>query len=58
MRTSSRRALGADELTAGMQHDKKGAAGAPRFVVPRRAGRIELDVPIGREVLAALFAGR
>jgi 3-dehydroquinate synthase len=58
LRTSSRRALGADELTAGMQHDKKGAAGAPRFVVPRRAGRIELDVPIGREVLAALFAGR
>lgn len=47
--------LSAEELLAGMRHDKKGVAGSPRLVVPRRAGSVEIDVGVEtrglREVL-------
>jgi 3-dehydroquinate synthetase len=37
---------GAKEIAAAMRHDKKGAVGVPRFVLPRGAGRIDLDVEV------------
>jgi len=41
-----------EELLAGMRHDKKGSAGRPRLVLPRAAGRIELDVEVDPDLLA------
>ncbi len=38
--------LPADELIAAMRHDKKSVAGAPRFVLPRAAGDLALDVEL------------
>jgi len=49
--------LPAEEILAGMRHDKKGAAGSPRLVLPRAAGRVEIDVEVEpqalREILGA-----
>jgi 3-dehydroquinate synthase len=33
-------------IAAAMRHDKKGVAGRPRFVLPKRAGAIEIDVEL------------
>ena len=43
LRASNSVALEPAALMAGFQHDKKGAVGSPRFVLPRRAGSIDLD---------------
>jgi 3-dehydroquinate synthase len=43
---------GAAEVVAAMRHDKKGQAGRPRFVVPRKAGGIDLDVEIDPDRVA------
>ena len=55
LRRRHRRAMGPDELLAGMRHDKKGAAGKPRFVLVRGAGRLvhgaELDEALLRTLL-------
>ncbi len=53
---SAGHALPADQLIAGLAHDKKSAVGAPEFVLPRGAGDIALGVPLGRELLETLFA--
>ena len=37
---------GAKAIALAMWHDKKGAAGIPRFVLPRRAGSLERDVEV------------
>ena len=46
LRDSTGCALPADELIAAMRHDKKSVAGAPRFVLPRAAGDLALDVEL------------
>ena len=46
LRDSTGRALPADELIASMRHDKKAVAGSPRFVLPRAAGDLALDVEL------------
>ena len=46
LREATGAALTAQELTAAMSHDKKSSAGAPRFVLPRCAGDIALDVEL------------
>ncbi len=45
-----------DALRAGMHHDKKGQAGAPRFVLPLDIGRVLWDVPLDPLVLDGLWA--
>jgi len=48
----------AEEVVAAMRHDKKGTAGRPLFVVPLRAGRIDLDVEIDpKRIERSLEAG-
>jgi 3-dehydroquinate synthetase len=49
-------ALAADELLLGMRHDKKGAAGKPRFVLVRAAGRLVHGVELDEALLRALLA--
>ena len=44
-----------EEISSGMRHDKKGAAGKPRFVLPRAAGRIEVDVEVNPDLLAEIL---
>jgi 3-dehydroquinate synthetase len=38
-----------------MRHDKKGSSGTPRLVLPRRAGRVEIDVAVDLDRLAAIL---
>jgi 3-dehydroquinate synthase len=38
--------LGAAEMLAGARHDKKGTSSGARLVLPRAAGRIEVDVEV------------
>ncbi|MFN0009660.1 MAG: 3-dehydroquinate synthase [Planctomycetota bacterium] len=44
-----------EQLLAGMRHDKKGAAGRPRLVLPRAVGRIEIDVEVDPGLLAEII---
>lgn len=53
LRETSGHPLPAGELVAAMSHDKKASAGTPRFVLPRRAGDLELDVVIDPTPLLA-----
>lgn len=46
---------GATGVVAAMRHDKKGEAGRPRFVVPRKAGKIDLDVEIDPDRIARIL---
>ena len=46
---------GSGAIVAAMRHDKKGASGRPRFVLPNRAGGIEIDVEIEVERLAPIL---
>jgi 3-dehydroquinate synthetase len=48
--------LPTERLEAFLQHDKKNAGGEPRFVLPRAAGLVELDVPLEPELVAAVLA--
>jgi 3-dehydroquinate synthase len=45
--------LSPEELFSAMSHDKKSSAGAPRFVLPRCAGDIALDVELDPLALLA-----
>lgn len=49
-------ALSTEALIHGLGHDKKGAVGAPEFVLPTRPGHVELGVPLETAVLETLFA--
>lgn len=46
---------GAKALALAMRHDKKGAAGIPRFVLPRRAGIVERDVEVEAASLESIL---
>jgi 3-dehydroquinate synthase len=46
----------AARITAAMRHDKKGAAGQPRFVLPAAAGKLEVDVPVDEARIPGLLA--
>jgi len=46
LREASAHPLLAVDLIAAMSHDKKAVAGSPRFVLPRRAGDLKLDVAL------------
>ncbi len=46
---------GARAIALAMRNDKKGAAGVPRFVLPRRAGSVERDVEVGAASLESVF---
>jgi 3-dehydroquinate synthase len=46
----------ASRIAAAMRHDKKGVTGTPRFVLPREAGRIEIDVEVDGARIAELLA--
>ncbi len=48
--------LAADELLAGMRHDKKGRAARPAFVLVRGVGKLALDQELDPRVLAELLA--
>lgn len=54
LRSATGARLEPGELLAGMRHDKKGAAGRPRLVLPRAAGRIEIDVEVDPDLLAEI----
>ena len=56
LREASGARLSQEELLAGMRHDKKGAAGSPRLVLPRRAGTIDFDVQVEPGRIAAVLA--
>lgn len=43
-------------IIAAMRHDKKGAAGQPRFVLPAAAGKLEVDVPVNEARIPGLLA--
>ncbi len=47
--------LDCDTLIAGLRHDKKGAVGAPEFVLPARVGDVRLGLPLPGDLLAELF---
>ena len=49
--------LGAEDLVAGMRHDKKGAAGTPSLVLPRAPGRVVIDREVAPEVLLEVIRG-
>ncbi len=49
-------ALQTDALISGLGHDKKGAVGAPEFVLPTRPGHVELGVALDPTILETLFA--
>jgi 3-dehydroquinate synthetase len=46
LRSSSGLSLPADALIEAMRHDKKALAGTPRFVLPRAAGDLAIDVEL------------
>jgi 3-dehydroquinate synthetase len=56
LRAQQGTALSVPGLLAGLRHDKKGAAGDPRFVLLERAGTWKLDVPLPRPLLERLLA--
>lgn len=47
--------LPAERLEAFLRHDKKNAGREPRFVLPRAAGLVELDVPLDPELVTAVL---
>jgi 3-dehydroquinate synthase len=49
------RPLDPDAVARAMRHDKKARAGAPRFVLPVAAGRLELDAEVAEPELAAFL---
>ena len=53
LRQTSAQPLPAEELVSAMHHDKKARAGALRFVLPRCAGDLELDVEFDPVALLA-----
>jgi len=53
LRETSAHPLPAGELLSAMSHDKKARAGTPRFVLPRSAGDLELDVGFDPTTLLA-----
>ena len=55
LREASGSALSTEDLLAGMRHDKKGAAGTPRFVLPRGAGALQIDVQVETRQLEAVL---
>jgi len=55
LRAASGARLTAEEILAGMRHDKKGAAGSPRLVLPRAAGKVEIGVEVDRARLAEVL---
>jgi 3-dehydroquinate synthetase len=55
LRAASGARLTAEEILAGMRHDKKGAAGSPRLVLPRAAGKVEIGVEVERARLAEVL---
>ena len=57
LRRRSGRALATADLLAAMALDKKGRAGSPRLVLPRAAGRLEIDVPVEASILKAALEG-
>jgi 3-dehydroquinate synthetase len=54
LRSATCAGLRPEDLLAGMRHDKKGAAGRPRLVLPRAAGRIEASVEVDPDLLAGI----
>jgi len=48
-------AFSAEALWAGLAHDKKGAVGAPEFVLVRALGSLALGVPLTADTLAGLL---
>ena len=56
LRTRFATPLAAQDLVAGMRHDKKGRAGAPEFVLPRAAGRLECGRALEPGLLLELLA--
>jgi 3-dehydroquinate synthase len=46
LRDSSGSSLPVDELVEAMRHDKKALAGTPRFVLPRAAGDLVIDIEL------------
>jgi len=53
LREATGAALTPEELAVAMSHDKKSSAGAPRFVLPRCAGDIALDIELEHDSLFA-----
>jgi len=56
LRAQSGARLAADELLAGMRHDKKGSAARPAFVLPRGLGRLALDQALDERLLRRVLA--
>lgn len=56
LRASTGLELPADELAAGLAHDKKGSFGAPEFILLHDVGRAEAGIALAPELLAKLFA--
>ena len=56
LRETSGLALPAEELLAGLAHDKKGAVGRPEFVLVRAPGDLALGVPLEPALLESLLA--
>jgi 3-dehydroquinate synthase len=56
LRASSGTPLAASTLAAAMRLDKKSVRGEARFVLPERAGRMRLDVPIDARTLERLLS--
>ena len=56
LRTRHRLALAPGELVHAMRHDKKGAAGQPRFVLLRAAGEPVHGIELDERLLATLLA--
>jgi len=53
LRESTGAALQPEALISAMSHDKKAKAGAPRFVLPRAAGDLALDVELNSDEIFA-----
>jgi 3-dehydroquinate synthase len=49
---------GAKAIALAMRNDKKGAAGIPRFVLPRRAGSVDRDVEVEVASLESVLEAR
>jgi len=55
LRGAFRVRFSAEEILAAMRHDKKGAAGRPRLVLPRAPGEIEIDVEVEERRLGSVL---
>jgi 3-dehydroquinate synthase len=58
LRAAHRTRLPAEKLLAAMAHDKKALAATPRFVLPLRAGRLELGAECEPEAVRAVLEAR